>query len=184
MAPNTNKDPADNKDSADNKRHQQPTAQGADIEQLKAQFLNLQFDTKDFVLDAQKLQIAAQMSGATQPRFCDPTDPDFQALPGYIASLAAGRHLPVDFPRLGGIPMDGGKAVTCHAPVRAGIKLTGNTHLHDIYDKQGRSGRMLFLVSRMEIFDEAGTHLASSDSRMVVREKHTDKTTAKGAKDQ
>ena len=67
--------------------------------------------------------------------------------------------------------MDGGKAVTCHAPVRAGIKLTGKTHLHDIYDKQGRSGRMLFMVSRMEIFDESGTHLASSDSQMVVREK-------------
>ena len=147
------------------------TAQGADIEELKKQFLNLQFDTKDFVLDAQKLITAATMSGETQGRYCDPEHPNFQALPTYIASLAAGRHLPVDFPRLGGIPMDGGKAVTCHAPVRAGIKLTGKTHLHDIYDKQGRSGRMLFMVSRMEIFDESGTHLASSDSRMVVREK-------------
>lgn len=175
MAPTRKNDPAD----TDRQQHQ--TAQGADIEQLKAQFLNLQFDTKDFVLDAQKLQIAAQMSGETQSRFCDPTDPDFQALPGYIASLAAGRHLPVDFPRLGGIPMDGGKAVICHAPVRPGVKLTGNTHLHDIYDKQGRSGRMLFMVSRMEIFDKAGTHLASSDSRMVVREKPSDKELSSGA---
>jgi len=152
-------------------KQSQPTAQGADIEELKRQFLNLQFDTKDFVLDPQKLQTAATMSGEIQGRYCDPEHPDFQALPTYIASLAAGRHLPVDFPRLGGIPMDGGKAVTCYAPVRAGVKLTGKTHLHDIYDKQGRSGRMLFMVSRMEIYDESGTHLASSDSRMVVREK-------------
>lgn len=142
-----------------------------DIEELKAKFLNLEFDTKDFVLDADKLQSVAQMCGEELPMYRDPSNPDFQALPSFIASLAAGRHLPIDFPRLGGIPMDGGKAVTCHAPVRPGITLTGKTHLHDIYDKQGRSGRMLFMVSRMEIYDAAGTHLASSDSRMVVREK-------------
>lgn len=142
-----------------------------DIDELKAQFLNTEFDTKDFILDADKLQAVATMCGEVLPIYCDPSDPNFQALPSFIASLAAGRHLPIDFPRLGGIPMDGGKAVTCYAPVKPGIKLTGKTHLHDIYDKQGRSGRMLFMVSRMEIFDDAGTHLASSDSRMVVREK-------------
>ena len=31
--------------------------------------------------------------------------------------------------------MDGGKAVACIKPVRPGIKLTGKTHLHDIYAK-------------------------------------------------
>lgn len=150
----------------------EPKATGIiDIDELKAKFLNLEFDTKEFELDGQKLQAVAQMCGETLPQYCDPEHADFQALPSFIASLAAGRHLPIDFPRLGGIPMDGGKAVTCHAPVRANTKLTGKTHLHDIYDKQGRSGRMLFMVSRMEIYDEAGTHLASSDSRMVVREK-------------
>lgn len=142
-----------------------------DIEALKARFLNLEFDTKEFQLDPDKLRTVATMSGETQPRFCDPTHPDFQASPAYLASLAAGRHLPIDFPRLGGIPMDGGKAVTCIAPVRAGVPLTGRTHLHDIYDKQGRSGRMLFMVSRMELFDDSGTQLAINDSRMVVREK-------------
>lgn len=142
-----------------------------DVEELKKSFLNLEFDTKEFELDAAKLQAVAQMCGETLPKYCDPEHPDFQALPSFIASLAAGRHLPIDFPRLGGIPMDGGKAVMLHAPVRPNTRLTGKTHLHDIYDKQGRSGRMLFMVSRMEIYDDAGTHLASSDSRMVVREK-------------
>ena len=67
--------------------------------------------------------------------------------------------------------MDGGKAVTCLKPVRVGEPLTGRTHLHDIYDKSGRSGRMIFLVSRMEIFDSKGEQVAISDSRMVIREK-------------
>ena len=99
------------------------------------------------------------------------TTQDFQAPPAFIASLAAGRHLPIDFPKLGGIPMDGGKAVTCIKPVRAGQPLSGKTHLHDIYDKSGRSGRMIFLVSRMELFDASGEHVATSDSRMVIRER-------------
>lgn len=142
-----------------------------DVEQLKTEFLNTEFDRKDFVLDAQKLAIVARTSGETKPEFTDPEHPDFQAAPAFIASLASGRHLPLDFPSLGGIPMDGGKAVTCIKPVRAGVPLTGRTHLHDIYDKSGRSGRMVFVVARMEIMDPEGEHIATSDSRMVIRER-------------
>jgi len=142
-----------------------------DIEELKSKYLNLEFDRKDFVLDPEKVVMVAKMSGETLPQFCDPGHADFQAPPAFIASLASGRHLPVDFPTIGGVPMDGGKAVTVLKPVRPGKPLTGRTHLHDIYDKSGRSGRMIFLVSRMEIFDESGEHVATSDSRQVIREK-------------
>jgi len=142
-----------------------------DIEELKSRFLNLEFDTKEFVLDRDRVVTVAKVSGERLAQFIDPDHKDFQATPAFIASLAAGRHLPIEFPRLGGIPMDGGKAVTCLKPVRVGAPLTGRTHLHDIYDKSGRSGRMIFLVSRMEIFDAAGEQVAISDSRMVIREK-------------
>lgn len=142
-----------------------------DIDDLKTRFLNLEFDRKDFVLDADKAATVARLSGEQLPQFTDPAHGDFQASPAFIASLASGRHLPIEFPSLGGIPMDGGKAVRSHRPVRIGEPLTGRTHLHDIYAKSGRSGRMVFLVSRMEIYDAAGAHLATSDSRMVIREK-------------
>ena len=142
-----------------------------DVEELKAQFLNFEFDTKDFELDADKLATVARTSGETREEYLDTAHPEFQASPAYIASLAAGRHLPLDFPRLGGIPMDGGKAVTCLGPVKPGVPLTGRTHLHEIYAKSGRSGRMVFVVSRMEIYESAGGHLATSDSRMVIRER-------------
>jgi acyl dehydratase len=142
-----------------------------DIEALKARFLNLEFDRKDFVLDPERLATVAKLTGELLPEYTDPAHPGFQASPAFIATLAAGRHLPVDFPSLGGIPMDGGKAVTSIRPVPAGVPLTGRTHLHDIYDKSGRSGRMIFMVSRMEIYDERGTHLATNDSHMVIREK-------------
>jgi hypothetical protein len=142
-----------------------------DIEQLKERFLDLEFDRKNFVLEPEKVAAVARLCGETLPQYTDPAHPQFQASPAYVASLSAGRHLPIEFPSLGGIPMDGGKAVTCMRPVPAAQPLTGRTHLHDIYDKSGRSGRMIFLVSRMLIYDAGGEHLATSDSRMVIRER-------------
>lgn len=142
-----------------------------DIEDLRTRFLNLEFDRTGFVIDAQQSAAVAKASGETRPQLTDPGHEEFEACAPILASLASARRLPIDFPSLGGISMDGGKAVESLAPVRAGVQLTGSTHLHDIYAKSGRSGRMVFLVSRMELFDEAGEHLASTDSRQVIREK-------------
>jgi hypothetical protein len=142
-----------------------------DIDELKSSFLNQDFDRREFELDAAKIVAVAKASGELRPEFTDPDHPDFQAPPAYLCSLASGRHLPIDFPSLGGIPMDGGKAVAIHAPVRAGEALVGRTHLHDIYDKKGRSGRMILIVARMELYDQKDNHLATTDSRMIIRER-------------
>ncbi|MDH3640533.1 MAG: MaoC family dehydratase N-terminal domain-containing protein [Gammaproteobacteria bacterium] len=142
-----------------------------DIEELKTRFLNLEFDTTAFEVDPEKAIAVATVSGETLPEYLDAAHPDFRAVPAIIGSLSSARHLPIDFPNLHGIPMDGGKAVSCYKPVRPGTPITGRTHLHEIYDKSGRSGRMVFIVSRMEIFDADGEHLATSDSRMVIRER-------------
>jgi hypothetical protein len=78
--------------------------------------------------------------------------------------------LPDDFPQLG-IALDAGKCVMPQQPIRAGAKLVGKSHLHDIYEKTGRTGRMIFLVSRMELFDESQTLISIVDSRLVIRER-------------
>lgn len=142
-----------------------------DIEALKSRFLNLEFDRKNFEISTENALTVARASGEARPEFTDPEHPDFQATPAMLASLSSGRHLPIDFPNLGGIPMDGGKAVECLRPVPTDTPLDGRTHLHEIYAKSGRSGRMVFIVSRMEIYDTGGTHLATADSRMVIRER-------------
>ena len=53
-----------------------------DVEELKSKFLNLEFDTKDFVLDAGKLAAVAGASGETREKYLDTGHPDFQAAPG------------------------------------------------------------------------------------------------------
>lgn len=143
----------------------------ADIEEIRGKYLNLDFDEKQFLIEPAVTTEYARLCGETAERFLDENHEDFQAPPTFIASLSGSRMLPKDFPRFG-IGMDAGKGVECLQPVRPGSTITGKTHLHDIYTKTGRSGRMIFVVTRIEFYDEAGNHLANSDSRMVMREKN------------
>ena len=142
-----------------------------DIEELRSGFLNEEFDEVTFEIDGERVAEYARSCGEQAPRFTDPTHVDFQAPPTFVSTLVGGRSLPVDFPRLGGVGMDAGKGVEWMAPIRAGATLTGKSHLHDIYTKTGRSGRMIFLVTRMELFDEEGIHVANADTRTVMRER-------------
>lgn len=141
-----------------------------DIENVREKFLNLDFDENTFEIDPEVTIEYARLCGETADRFLDKDHPDFQAPPTYVASLSGRRSLPENFPRFG-IGMDAGKGVECLKPIRPGEKLTGKTHLHDIYTKTGRSGRMIFVVTRIEFYGANGDHLANSDSRMVMREK-------------
>ena len=141
-----------------------------DIEELRDKYLNQDFDEKQFEVKPEVTIEYARLCGETAERFLNADHPEFQAPPTYIASLSGRRALPKDFPRLG-LGMDAGKGVECFQPIRPGQTLIGKTHLHDIYTKTGRSGRMVFTVSRIEFFDSDGTHLANADSRVVMRER-------------
>ena len=142
-----------------------------DIEVLKEQYLNHEFETKTFVVEAESLAEFARSCGEVAPRFTDPNDGDFQATPTWASSLARGRNLPEGFPLFGGVPMDGGKDVVPIRPIRPGMQLTGRTHVHDIYTKTGRSGRMVFIISRMELSSDDGEQVATADTRLVIKEK-------------
>ena len=142
-----------------------------DIQALRERFLGREFDEVKFAIDGARFAEYAKVCGETAPRYTDPAHPDFQAPPTFVSTLVGGRSMPPDFPNLGGMGMDAGKGVEWKAPVRHGATLTGRSHLHDIYAKTGRSGRMVFLVARMELRDEAGEHIANADTRTVIRER-------------
>ena len=142
----------------------------SDIETVREKYLNQQFDETEFFVDPAKTIEYAKLCGETASRFLDPEDPDFQAPANWVTSLSGRRMLPGDFPKFG-IGMDAGKGVECFEPVRPGTKLIGKSHIHDVYSKTGRSGRMIFVVMRIEFFDQNGIHVANADSRSVQREK-------------
>lgn len=142
-----------------------------DIEAVREQYLNKVFDEQRFELSPEQIVDYAEACGERAPRYTDPADPDFQAPPTLPSSFRPGRRLPEGFPQLPGLGMDAGKAVAPKAPIRPGVPLTCRTHLHDVYAKTGRSGRMTFMVTRMEIYDPDDVQLATADTRIVIREK-------------
>ena len=142
-----------------------------EVEDLREKFLKLNFDEAEFQVDGDDMVDFALACGETAPRYTDSSDPDFQATPTFPARFHGRRMLPRDIPLGGKIPLDAGKAVMPQKKIRAGTRLVGRSHLHDIYEKTGRSGRMIFLVSRMELFDEEEELACIVDSRMVVRER-------------
>ena len=145
-----------------------------DIERLRGDYLNQVFDETEFELTAGDIVQFAASCGELTPRHTDPAHPDFRAPPTMVACLEPYNRLPDGFPGVDGMGMDAGRAVTVFKPVRSGVKLTGRTHVHAIYAKTGRSGRMVFFVKRMEIFDAGGERLACADTSTVIRERPAD----------
>ena len=143
----------------------------ADILDARDKFLNKVYDEVQLQFSAQQLADYAAACGETAPRYTDPSDGDFQAPPTFPTSLHPGKRLPDGYPKFRGLGMDAGKAVSPKAPIRPDTPIVGRTHVHDIYTKTGRSGRMIFTVIRMELFDAAETLLATADTSIVIREK-------------
>lgn len=150
-----------------------------DIEAIRQDFVGEVFDETRYQPDAAALATYARACGEQAGQFVDPADPDFQAAPTFASSLHAGRRLPKGFPKLPGLGMDGGKAVTNHAPIRPGTTVVGRSHIEDVYAKSGRSGTMTFIVLRMNVYSEQDELLATADTSMVIREKPAAREQAK-----
>lgn len=143
-----------------------------DVDKLKAEFIGKQFDEKEFVLSKEASVAFALACGETDPRFIEPSHADFQAPSTVSAQFTGGRVFPEALmPVLrSGIGFDAGKRVAAHRPIRPGEPLVGRSEIHDVYEKTGRSGTMLFLVHRMTFTNRSGEIVSVVDWRMVVRE--------------
>lgn len=146
-------------------------SQPLDVDALREEFLNVVFDEYELTLEADMLADYAKSCGEIAPKYTDPNDSDFQAPPTIASSFQPKQRYPEGFPTFKGLGMDAGKSVAPTRPMRPGIPISAKTHMHDIYTKSGRSGRMVFFVNRMEFTDPDGTFLGSADTSIVIREK-------------
>ena len=140
-----------------------------DIKELQREHVGFEFDESRFEISAATLVAYAEACGEAEPRFTDPTHPDFRAVPNFPSSFHGRKILPDGFPMERRRSFDAGKCVESYAPIRAGDVITGRSHIHEIYEKTGRSGPMMFVVHRMEFFNQADEKVALVDWRLVVR---------------
>ena len=141
-----------------------------ETEALKAEFVGHVFDEIDFEIETDSLVDFALACGETQPRFVDPSDADFQAVPNYLTRVHGRRSVPKGFQFEMHRSFDAGKSVEVHGPVRPGDRITARSEIADVYEKTGRSGKMVFVVHRMRFFNQDEAHVATVDWRMVQRE--------------
>jgi acyl dehydratase len=66
---------------------------------------------------------------------------------------------------------DAGKDIAFGVPIRPGDVVHGSSVVHDMYEKTGRSGTMLFIVFRQTQTNGRGETVAVIDSRFVFRSK-------------
>jgi hypothetical protein len=138
-----------------------------DIQQLKDGWCGREFDKVTFELDPKEMLEFAIACGETQSRFTDPADPDFQAVPSYASRFHGGRAMPDDFPIKSHQGFDAGKCVEVFGPMRPGDKIVARSEIHDIYEKTGRSGGMLFIVHRMRFTNQNDELVSIVDWRLV-----------------
>ena len=78
--------------------------------------------------------------------------------------------MPREMPRnLGRNGFDAGKDIEIGAPIRPGDVLTASSTVHDIYEKTGRSGTMVFIVFRTTVTNQDGAMVAVVDQKMMFR---------------
>jgi len=141
-----------------------------DVAELKSRFTGFVFDEIDLDVEAESLADFAAACGETAAKFVDPSDDDFQSVPNYTTRIHGTKSLPPDFPIEMHRCFDAGKSVENFKPVRPGDKIVGRSEIADVYEKSGRSGSMLFIVHRMNFYNQAGDHLSQVDWRLVQRE--------------
>jgi len=92
------------------------------------------------------------------------------APPTFVVRLRGRHFMPRQLPaELGRSGFDAGKDIELHEPVRPGDVLTASTVVHDLYDKTGRSGRMVFLVFRTTVTNQRQESVATIDQKMMFR---------------
>ena len=140
------------------------------VAELKSRFTGFVFDEIELDVEAESLSEFAIACGETAPRFTDSSHPDFRSVPNYTTRIHGTKSLPPEFPIDMQRCFDAGKSIEVHSFVRPGDKIVGQSEIADIYEKSGRTGTMLFIVHRMNFYNQSGEHLSQVDWRLVQRE--------------
>lgn len=113
----------------------------------------------------------ARALGETDPRYFAPEP---VAPPTFCVRFRGSQFFHPKIPRSWLVTgFDAGKDIAFGVPVRVGDVITTKSVLHDLYEKTGRSGTMLFLLGRQTLMNQRGETVAVIDSRFVVRRKGT-----------
>jgi acyl dehydratase len=119
---------------------------------------------------AEELISFASALGDTQPCYVKP-GPDLIAHPTYCVRFKGQKFFPDTLPESLRFRMsfDAGKDITLGTPIRPGDVITVVSTLHEVYEKTGRTGSMVFVVVRFTMENQRGETVAIVDNRFMYK---------------
>jgi acyl dehydratase len=139
-----------------------------------ASVIGVEVETGRFVVEAAQIRAFCEATGETNPLY---TDPEVAAAgphgaiiapPAFYGAMRLSQGLD---PKLvfGNVTFHAGQRCEFHEPLRAGDTIIARTKVHEIYEKTGRTGRMVFLVRRTTYSNQDEKTVALVDNSMVYR---------------
>ena len=133
--------------------------------------LGREFDRAEMApVTAEELIAFAHALGETAPVY---TQPGAQLIghPTFCVSYKGNKFFPDNLPPqlLGRMSFDAGKDIEFGVPIRPGDTIRVSSSVHDIYEKTGRSGSMVFVVVRITLTNQRDELVANVDNRFTYR---------------
>jgi acyl dehydratase len=119
---------------------------------------------------AEELIEFARALGETRPEYVEP-GPDLVAHPTWCVRYKGNKFYPETLPKTINVRtgFDAGKDIELGVPVRPGDTVDVRCTLHEVYEKTGRSGSMIFVVLRFTMTNQRGERVAVIDNRFMHR---------------
>lgn len=86
-----------------------------------------------------------------------------------LYNMRSGSERDFDIPLPVGRRVKGGDEVEIYAPVLVGDTVTANTRICDIYEKKGRTGNMIFVITETTYTNQRGDVVMRSKATVIKR---------------
>jgi acyl dehydratase len=135
---------------------------------------------KEFVLGMfqvteDMIQAFAQAVGETSPQYVEPEAAKHTASGGLVAppifyDVFRADQLPDPKVQFGRVSFNAGQRCEFYAPIRPGDTITMKARIADVYEKTGRTGKMVFIVRETTYESQKGEKVAVVTQSQVRRE--------------
>ena len=138
------------------------TAVASVIDRLRAR-IGVEGEPTTAVVEAGHVKRFAQAIGDPNPRW------ESEAPPTFVVALApASVHL-AEAEEYGQGWLNGGNRFEYFAPVKIGDRITARGQVADVYEKEGSSGKLLFIIFETNYVNQDGERVAKLRGTMIRR---------------
>lgn len=137
--------------------------------------LGKEFVLGTFQVSAEMIEAFVQAVGETSPAYVDAEAAKRGPYGGLVAppifyDVFRADQIPDPKVKFGKVGFNAGQRCEFYAPIRPGDTITMKTRVTDVYEKTGRTGKMVFIVRETSYENQRGEKVAVVEQSQVRRE--------------